>query len=140
MLKRTAKQKKALTRTLRKNSTWAERLMWSWLRNRSFSDYKFRRQHEFGEYILDFFCVEAFLNIELDGGGHARPEQQKADEERDKYLAKRGVKTLRFWNSELRTDKDAIQDCIWNELQARAPQPIPDYCKTDCERESDSDP
>src|SRR5439155_41749 len=55
----------SIARTLRKRNTWAEKLLWSWLRDRRFSTYKFRRQHTFGPYILDFFCVEAFLDIEL---------------------------------------------------------------------------
>jgi very-short-patch-repair endonuclease len=118
-----------LARNLRKRDTWAEELLWSWLRDRRFSDYKFRRQHTFGEYILDFFCVEAFLNIELDGSQHGFPEQQKKDQERDAWLAKAGVKVLRFWNSRLRRDKEWIRETIWRELQQRAPHPLPDYCR-----------
>ena len=54
-------------RQLRKDDTWAEKLMWRWLRDRRFSGYKFRRQHPIGIYYLDFFCKEAELNVELDG-------------------------------------------------------------------------
>src|SRR5256885_5311611 len=61
-----------ISRTLRKRATWAEKLLWSWLRDRRFSAYKFRRQHVFGPQILDFFCVEAFLDIEPDGLHHGR--------------------------------------------------------------------
>jgi hypothetical protein len=49
-------------RQLRKDETWAEKLMWRWLRGRRFSGYKFRRQHPIGIYYLDFFCEEAELN------------------------------------------------------------------------------
>jgi adenine-specific DNA-methyltransferase len=118
-----------LARNLRKRDTWAEKLLWSWLRDRRFSTYKFRRQHSFGPYILDFFCVEAFLDIELDGMQHGRPDQQKADAERDAWLDARGVKVLRFWNSRLRRERDAIREAIWQALQARAPRPLPDYCR-----------
>jgi len=103
--------------------------MWSWLRGRRFSDYKFRRQHRFGRYILDFFCVEAFLNIELDGGQHGEPENQEADVARDAYLAARGVKTLRFWNRNLRRDAEWIRETDWEELQSRVPKPLPGYCR-----------
>src|SRR5436309_7427289 len=72
-----------LARNLRKRDTWAEKLLWTWLRDRRFSSYKSRRQHTFGPYILDFFCVEAFLDIELDGLHHGRPDKQKADAERE---------------------------------------------------------
>lgn len=124
-----AKQLTTLSRNLRKRDTWAEKLLWSWLRDRRFSAYKFRRQHQFGPYILDFFCVEAFLNIELDGGQHGYPEQQRKDEGRDAWLAKAGVKVLRFWNSRLRKEKEFIRDVIWNALQERSPKPLPDYCR-----------
>src|SRR2546422_881770 len=118
-----------IARTLRKRDTWSEKLLWSRLRDRRFSAYKFRRQHTFGPYILDFFCVEAFLDIELDGLQHGRPDKQKADAERDAWLEARGVKVLRFWNSRLRRERDAIRETIWRELQARAPHPLPDYCQ-----------
>lgn len=118
-----------LARNLRKQDTWAEKLLWSWLRDRQFSAYKFRRQHTFGNYILDFFCVEAFLNIELDGLQHGFPKQKRQDEERDAWLGKAGVKVLRFWNSHLRRDKEWIRETIWRELQQRAPHPLPDYCR-----------
>ena len=119
-----------IARTLRKHDTWAEKLLWSWLRDRRFSTYKFRRQHTFGPYILDFFCVEAFLDIELDGLQHGRPDKQKADAERDAWLEARGVKVLRFWNSRLRRERDAIRETIWQALQARAPRSLPDYCRS----------
>jgi len=119
----------AIARSLRKRDTWAEKLLWSWLRDRRFSAYKFRRQHSFGSHILDFFCVEAFLDIELDGMQHGRPDKQKADAERDAWLEARGVKVLRFWNSRLRRERNVILETIWQALQARAPRPLPDYCR-----------
>jgi very-short-patch-repair endonuclease len=102
--------------------------MWRWLRDRRFSAYKFRRQHPFGPYILDFFCVEAFPDVELDGGQHGHPETRTRDEERDRWLAARGLRVQRFWNSRLRWDKDAIRSAIWDALQEHAPQPVPGYC------------
>src|SRR5579883_2625134 len=81
-----------IPRLLRQKETWAEKWMWALLRNRRFSAYKFRRQHRFEDYILDFFCVEASLNIELDGGRHGFPQQRQADVQRDKWLEERGVK------------------------------------------------
>ena len=118
-----------LARKLRKQETWAEKLMWSWLRNRRFSRYKFRRQHPVGVYALDFFCEEASLCIELDGGQHGFPGQQKHDLERETFLQSLGIKTLRIWNSRLRRDAQSIRDTIFNELQQRAPHPLPEYTK-----------
>src|SRR6266853_1957679 len=101
-----------VARILRKQDTWAEKLLWSWLRDRRFSSYKFRRQHPFGPHVLDFFCLEAWLNLELDGFQHGTPEQQAKDVERDALLAARAIKVLRFWNSRLRREKEAIRDTI----------------------------
>src|SRR6185436_3981308 len=113
-----------IARTLRKRDTWAEKLMWSWLRDRRFSDYKFRRQHLFAHHILDFFCLEAWLNVEVDGLHHGSPELLAKDAERDAYLEARGIKVLRFWNSQLRREKDSIRDSIWRALEERAPRPV----------------
>jgi very-short-patch-repair endonuclease len=119
----------AIAHTLRKHDTWAEKLVWGWLRDRCFSSYKFRRQHPFGAHILDFFCLEACLDIELDGFKHGYPMQRKLDAARDTWLEARGIKVLRFWNSHLRPEKQAIRDSIWRALQERAPHPLPDYCR-----------
>jgi very-short-patch-repair endonuclease len=116
-------------RSLRKDSTWAEKILWRWLRDRRFSAYKFRRQHPAGTYTLDFFCEEARLSIELDGSQNGLPEQREHDEERTKFLATLGIKELRFWNSRLRSAPQMVRDTIFRELQARAPHPLPDYTK-----------
>ncbi len=105
--------------------------MWKWLRDRRFSDFKFRRQHPFGPYILDFFCLEARLNIELDGFQHGSPEHRSKDARRDAWLEQRGIKVLRYWSSHLRGDKEAIRNTIWRTLQERVPQPVPDYSRPD---------
>src|SRR5258706_7366273 len=109
-----------VARTLRKHDTWAEKLLWQMLRDRHFSGYKFRRQHIFGEYILDFFCLEARLNIELDGSGHGYPGQRAKDAIRDAGVEAKGIMVLRFWNSRLRREKQSIRDTIWQTLQKRA--------------------
>ena len=103
--------------------------MWSWLRARRFSAYKFRRNHPLGKYFLDFYCEEASLAIELDGGGHGQPGQQSHDAERTRFLGSQGIKVLRFWNSELRRNRQGIRDTIFRELQARAPQVLPEYMR-----------
>ena len=99
------------------------------LGGRRFTEYKFRRQHPLGDYTLDFFCEEARLNVELDGSQHGFPDQRKHDERREKFLESRGIKTLRFWNSHLRRHTQSIRDPIFNELQARAPHPLPDHTR-----------
>jgi ATP-dependent helicase HrpA/adenine-specific DNA-methyltransferase len=118
-----------LGRILRKQPTWAEKLMWRWLRGRRFNGYKFRRQHPVGKYWLDFFCEEARLSVELDGSGHGHPEQQAHDAERANFLETQGIRELRFWNSRLRREAESIRTMIFNALQERAPHPLPDYAR-----------
>jgi len=96
--------------------------MWRWLRGRRFAAYKFRRQHPFGGHVLDSFCLEAWLNIELDGSGHGFPEQWGKDAVRDAELERKGIKVLRFWNADLRRNAQGIQDTIWRMVNERAPK------------------
>jgi very-short-patch-repair endonuclease len=88
-------------RGLRREQTPAEVRLWSALRNRQLAGLKFRRQHPYGQFILDFFCVEHQLAIEVDGGVHLNAEQAVHDVERSEFLAQRGVRFLRFTNDEI---------------------------------------
>jgi very-short-patch-repair endonuclease len=116
-------------RVLRKKPTWAEKLLWRWLRGRRFTGYKFRRQHPVGNYTLDFFCEAARLNVELDGFGHGHPQQQVQDADRAEYLAHLSIQTLRFWNGQLRREPEVVRNAIFEALQQRAPHPLPDYTR-----------
>ena len=127
MLKQAPKATR-IARNLRLRESWGERLMWAWLRDQRFSGYKFRRQHPLGPYILDFFWNRAKLDIEVDDFQHGSPENQVTDASRDAFLENQGIKILRFWSSHVRRDRQAIRDKIWQNLQQRAPQPVPGYC------------
>ena len=70
------------------------------------------------------------MNVELNGSQHGFPDRRKHDAEREKFLQSRGIKTLRFWNSHLRRNAQSIRDTIFNELQARATHPLPDYTRS----------
>ena len=85
---------------LRKNQTEYEKIFWQKLRNRQLNNLKFFRQYSFGAYILDFYCPEIRLAIELDGGQHLNEENQVYDKERTLYLEANRVRVLRFWNHE----------------------------------------
>ena len=67
--------------------------------------------------------------MELDGSQYGFPDQRKHDTEREKFLQSRGIKTLRYWNSYLRRNAQSIRDMIFNDLQARAPHPLPEYTR-----------
>ncbi|MFC1681893.1 endonuclease domain-containing protein [Pseudomonadota bacterium] len=86
-------------RSLRKNSTDAERLLWYHLRNRRMAGYKFKRQFIVGRYIVDFVCIDAKLVVELDGGQHGAQEQY--DSKRTEFLEGKGYRVIRFWNNDV---------------------------------------
>ncbi len=106
------------SRELRKEATEAEQKLWRHLRNRGLSA-KFRRQHPVGPFILDFYCHEARLAVEVDGGGHAEAEQAEYDAERSRALAGEGVRVLRFWNGDVMKNVDGVVDAIWEALGGR---------------------
>jgi very-short-patch-repair endonuclease len=106
-------------RHLRKKSTDTEQRLWRLLRDRRFEDFKFRRQHPYGIYFLDFYCTHAKLAVELDGGGHDFPDQRARDDVRNQFLESKGIKVLRFWNHQLRGELEAIRFEIWHELMVR---------------------
>ena len=90
-----------LCRDFRKNPTKAEAFLWEILRAKRFDGFKFRRQHLFKDYILDFYCPELKLAIEVDGQIHVDEQQVKYDQERTASLQESGILVLRFWNSEV---------------------------------------
>ncbi len=104
-------------RELRKNATDAERLLWLILRNRSIHGAKFRRQHPLAGFILDFYCHEAGLALELDGSQHLESEQVRYDEERTRILKEHGVHVLRFWNSDVLDKTEEVINDIWEALE-----------------------
>lgn len=93
--------------------------LWRRLQRRQMGTYKFRRQHPFGDYILDFVCLDAMLVIEVDGGQHA--QNANADKARTEHLIHAGFRVLRFWNSEILEDIDAVSESIWKALRAPSP-------------------
>lgn len=110
---------KEIARELRHNQTEDEKALWRALRDRRFAGFKFRRQHTVGEYILDFYCADAKLAVELDGSQHGHPEGMQRDAAREKFLAERGIATLRFWNHQWRNNRDGCLLEIWNAVQQR---------------------
>ena len=115
---------KSLARSLRRQMTDAERLLWHHLRAHRFSGFKFRRQLVIEPYIVDFACLDAKLVIEVDGGQHE--EQQDRDSERTAYLETLGYRVLRFWNHEKLTETQAVFERIHHELiESPHPNPLP---------------
>jgi very-short-patch-repair endonuclease len=101
-------------RELRKGQTDAEALLWLLLRDRRLAGFKFRRQHPVPPYVLDFYCHEKRLAVELDGGQHA--EQVTKDERRMRELAKQGIRVLRFWDNQVLGEIGAVLEALWSAL------------------------
>jgi very-short-patch-repair endonuclease len=92
---------KSKARALRKSMTESEKILWSHIRRRKQDGMYFRRQHPYGIYILDFYCFEASLVIEIDGMIHLN--RRHYDIERTKYLRSSGLNVLRFTNKDIET-------------------------------------
>ncbi len=117
-------------RNLRNQSTDAERLLWSRLRDRRLMGLKFRRQCPIGKYIVDFVCKERNLIIEIDGGHHQ--EQQVADLCRTEWLISRGFSVIRYWNNQVLQDTDSVLESILMTLERGSyphPHPLPRWEK-----------
>jgi very-short-patch-repair endonuclease len=88
-------------RKLRREETEAEKVLCKALRGKRLNGLKFRRQHPYENTILDFFCVEHQLVVELDGSVHNLPDQAETDEERTKFLNEHGLRVVRFRNEDI---------------------------------------
>ena len=95
-------------RELRQEPTDAEARLWDALRGRRLDGLKFRRQHPYERFVLDFFCVEHQLVVELDGGVHAEPAQAARDAERTESLQSRGIRVLRFKNETVENEIETV--------------------------------
>lgn len=101
-------------RKLRQDATDPEALMWACLRNRRVNKRKFRRQHALAPYVLDFYCADLKLSIELDGGQHNTNEGKQHDKAREAFLRSLGIETLRFSNEEFMRHTDSVMNVIWD--------------------------
>ena len=101
-----------LQRRLRRNMTDAERRLWRSLQRKQLGGFKFRRQHPFGDYIIDFVCLKAKLAVEVDGGQHAGD----VDAARTRFLERAGFRVLRFWNNDVLRDTEAVAGAIYRAL------------------------
>lgn len=117
-------------RELRQPLTPAEASLWRLLRNRNLG-FKFRRQHEIEFFIIDFYCAEVKLCIEIDGESHLEKTQQDYDAARTEYLESLGRKVLRFTNNDVRFNINVVVQEILDqcnelkELKARAKRTLP---------------
>ena len=102
---------------LRHNETKEEKLLWANLRRKNLG-HKFSCQYSVGPYILDFYCVEKRIGIELDGFQHL--ENKDYDMERDEYLLLNDIKVLRFTNAEINTNINGVLQKIIKNLKLKS--------------------
>lgn len=99
-------------RHLRNNLTSAEATLWKYLKSSQLDGRKFRRQHSFGMFILDFYCPSENLAVELDGAHHFTEDGKKYDERRSKFLNDHGIQVVRFENHEVLEDIEKVLEEI----------------------------
>ena len=113
-------------RTMRTNATDAETLMWQLFRAKRFMNLKFRHQHVIAPYIVDFYCHEIGLAIELDGSQHNTEDGRAYDAERTKFLEALGLKVVRYWNYDVLQNMGVVLEDLWNicfELHIKSTSP-----------------
>jgi very-short-patch-repair endonuclease len=119
-LRGTKEIKTERARRLRRDSTDAEIALWYRLRSRGLGGHKFVRQEPIGPFTVDFICREARLVIEVDGGQHA---DNSRDAVRDKWLADRNYRILRFWNNDVLGNMTGVLETIATALADTPPHP-----------------
>ena len=110
-----------LAKRMRREPTEAERRLWQELRACRLGGFKFRRQEQIGDYLVDFVCYSARLIVEADGSQHA----DGADAVRDTWLEAQGFRMLRLWNNEILTNIAGCGAAILAALETPHPNPSP---------------
>src|SRR6185503_2921307 len=118
--------RRAIAKRLRANTTPHERILWRALKELPIEGTHFRRQAPIGPYVVDFFCPAKRLIIELDGGHHNDDETAGRDNKRQAWLEQEGYRVIRFWNSDVIGDLNAVMERIYVEVYgAREAEAIP---------------
>lgn len=107
---------RVLRKDLRRNMTQPEQKLWYYLRSGGLKGYKFRRQYGLLNYILDFYCVQVKLAVEVDGDSHYDSAAQEYDNKRTEYLKKAGVRVVRFTNLDINTNIEGVLTVIASHL------------------------
>ncbi|MBL7961016.1 DUF559 domain-containing protein [bacterium] len=112
---------KPYRKSLRNHGTSAEATLWKSLQKRQLDRRKFRRQHSIGNFIVDFFCYEEKLAIELDGSVHSDPLVAMNDEKKTEYLKSHGIRVIRFENRAVFENLDGVLEMISASFQTQPP-------------------
>ncbi len=110
---------KERAKELRLNSTKSEIYLWKHLKGKQIHGFDFHRQKPIDRYIIDFFCCELYLGIELDGYTHNFEEEQNTDRKKEQRLEKLGIKIIRFWDEQVFDDLNNVLSEIEAEVLDR---------------------
>ena len=108
---------------LRNDMPKAERILWRLIKGNRLNGYKFRRQYGVGPFVMDFYCPEARLGIELDGASHFEPGAQEYDRRREAYIEAHGITIIRFLNADVRHAPEWVLERILEVLSGTTPAP-----------------
>lgn len=108
---------KEIRRQLREDSPPAEKRLWAHIRRRHIGGHRFRRQYGIGPFVVDFYCPEARLVIEVDGPSHYEPGEPERDRCRQEYLEKLGLRVVRFTNTEVLEGTEGVVEAITKALR-----------------------
>lgn len=106
-------------RQLRKSLTISEQRLWNWLRNRTFGGFKFLRQVPIGPYVVDFYCAQLKLVVEVDGHHHDTAWMSESDSARSQFLSTRGIEVVRVTNELLARDSWTAEEVLQAAIEQR---------------------
>lgn len=119
---------KAKRQQLRRNMTKAEFLLWQKLKGKQVEGVKFRSQYSVGWFVVDFYCTELKLAIEIDGDSHFQDGAQEYDQERQAFIESVGIRFLRFTNNEVYGNLEGVLERIIQKIgELRNDPPSPPY-------------
>src|SRR5262245_27838736 len=117
-LRRTSPEMTQRAKSMRKEKTPAEALLWEHLRAKRLRGSKWRQQYPIGGYIPDFYCPESRLVIELDGAQHNEPDAEAYDAIRTRAFGTTGIRVIRFSNAEVMNDTDRVLKAIASQIRS----------------------
>ncbi len=120
--KANSSEQKEVRKELRRHLTPAEATLWKALKSSGAEGYKFRRQQGIGPFVLDFYCPQVRLCVELDGSSH--DGKYEYDEQRTAYLSRQDIKVIRFRNDQVWADVDAVVSEIVRVANSRNSPPF----------------
>ncbi len=114
------KNQRSTRQHLRNSVSVLERILWSKIRNQQLG-VKFRQQHGIGKYVVDFYCPDFKLVVELDGDSHYQDGAQEYDQIRDEFMRGMGLRVLRFTNIEVMNNLDGVLLAIYDDIKSLTP-------------------